>query len=126
MKAKIKGTIAADTEFLLSPLKSAESCRVNTIVQASDDAPACTIGDVVAALKAHKVKAHHDGQDWGDWIVISGSDTVISIESMRELTTTATIEHAGGEAKALSGRILAAFHQLGWVGVGEDGPYPLK
>ena len=99
---------------------------MNTIVQASEDAPTCKIRDVVAALKAHKVKARHDRQDWGDWIVISGSSTVISIESMNEVTTTATIEHAEDEAKGLSSRINSAFHLLGWVGIGEDGPYPLK
>lgn len=98
---------------------------MNTVVQASDSAPPCTIRDVVAALKAQKIQASHDKQDWGDWIIIKGSDTVISIESLRELTTTATIEHAENEAKGLWSRLRKAFHQLGWEGVGEDGPYPL-
>ena len=50
---------------------------------------------------------------------------MISIESMRGLTTTATIEHAENEPDGLALGLQAAFHKLGWVGVDEDGPYPL-
>lgn len=98
---------------------------MNTVVQAPEDAVPSTIGEVVAALKSKKVDARHEKKDWGDWIILAGSETVISIESMRGLTTTATIEHAENEADGLALKLQAAFHQLGWEGVDEDGPYPL-
>ena len=98
---------------------------MNTLVQAADNSARCTIRDVIAALKAQKIQAQHDKQDWGDWIILKGCETVISIESVRGRTATATIEHADDEPRGLARKLEIAFHQLGWVGVGEDGPYPL-
>ena len=98
---------------------------METVVQAPDDAEPCTISEVVNALKSKKIEARHQKKDWGDWIVLSGTETVISIESMRGLTTTATIEHAENEPDGLALNLQAAFHKLGWIGVDEDGPYPL-
>jgi hypothetical protein len=98
---------------------------VNTVVQVPDEGEPCTIGEVVSALKTQKIEARHQKKDWGDWIVLAGSETVISIESMRGLTSTATIEHAENEADGLALQLQAAFHKLGWIGVDEDGPYPL-
>lgn len=95
------------------------------MVQVPEGEVPCTITEVVAALKARKVEARHEKKDWGDWITLQGADTVISIESMRGLTTTATIEHAEDEPAGLALKLQQAFHQLGWVGVDEDGPYPL-
>ena len=105
--------------------KPADFPRVNTVVQAPEDDVPCTIREVVAALRDQKIEARHEKKDWGDWIILRGSDTVISIESMRGLTSTATIEHAEEEADGLALQLQAAFHQLGWVGVDDDGPYPL-
>lgn len=87
------------------------------------EAPA-TIREVVAALKKQKLEAKHDKQSWGDWINFEGKQTVISIESMRGLTTNATIEEAEGEDEVFAACI-AAFRKLGWLGEDEDGPYPL-
>lgn len=101
------------------------SSRMNTIVQAGEKSGLCTIRDVLAALKKQKIQARHDKQDWGDWIILKDSDTVISIESVHGRTSTATIEHAEDEASGLARKIEQAFHALGWVGVGEDGTYPL-
>lgn len=98
---------------------------MNTVVQIPEGESPCTISEVVAALKKEKVEARHQKKDWGDWIILSGSETVISIESMRGLTSTATIEHAESEADGLALQIQSAFHKLGWEGVDEDGPYPL-
>lgn len=98
---------------------------MNTVVQAPDDGEPCTISEVVSALKSQKLEARHQKKDWGDWIMLSGSDTVISIDSMRGLTSTATIEHAENEADGLALQLQAAFHKLGWIGIDEDGPYPL-
>lgn len=87
------------------------------------EAPA-TIREVVAALKKQKLVAKHDKQSWGDWINFEGKQTVISIESMRGLTTSASIEEAEGEDEVFTACI-AAFRKLGWNGEDEDGPYPL-
>lgn len=83
-----------------------------------------TIREVVAALKAKKLKPSHQKKDWGDWIVFDGSETVISIESMRGLTSSATIE-SDEEDWEFRQSIINAFAKLGWMGEDEDGPYPL-
>ena len=98
---------------------------MNTVVQAPEGDVPCTISEVVAALKAQKVEARHEKKDWGDWIHLGGSETVISIESMRGLTSTATIEHSEEEPEGLALRIQKAFHKLGWEGVDEDGRFSL-
>lgn len=90
-----------------------------------DSEPPCTISEVVAALGKAKLKARHEAKNWGDWIHLEDHRTVISIESMRGLTSSATIEHAEGEEDTPADAILEAFAALGWQGVDDDGPYPL-
>lgn len=77
------------------------------------------------ALGKVGVTARHEAKSWGDWIHLEGYDTVISIESMRGLTGSATIEHAEGEEQSPGKALLRAFASLGWQGVDEEGPYPL-
>lgn len=98
---------------------------MNTVVQLPDDAVACTIREVVSSLRDQKVESRHEKKAWGDWIILRGTQTVISIESNRGLTSTATIEHAEDEPDGLALQLQAAFHGLGWVGVDEDGSFPL-
>ncbi|BCX47242.1 hypothetical protein HAHE_11500 [Haloferula helveola] len=99
---------------------------MQTVVQSPDaDASLTTVKEVVSALKKEKLEPSHEAKNWGDWIHIEGCDTVISIESLRGLTGSATIEHAEDERNDPTQAILRAFHQLGWEGVDEDGPYPL-
>ena len=83
-----------------------------------------TIGEVVLALKNQKLKARHDKQNWGDWIVFERKETVISMESTRGLTSSATIEEAEGEDE-LRAKIITVFRTLGWEGEDEEGRYPL-
>lgn len=97
---------------------------METRVHLPESEPPATIREVVAAMKKQKLSAKHDKQSWGDWINFEGKETVISIESMNGLTTSATIEEAEGES-ALFVAIIAAFRKLGWNGEDEDGPYPL-
>ncbi|MFD2274897.1 hypothetical protein ACFSQZ_00305 [Rubritalea spongiae] len=97
---------------------------METRVHLPDSEPPATIREVVAALKKQKLIASHDKQSWGDWINFEGKQTVISIESMNGLTTSATIEEAEGEDDILIACI-TAFRKLGWFGEDEDGPYPL-
>ena len=98
---------------------------MQTVVQAPEGDLPCTIREVVAALKKQKLDARHEVKDWGDWIHLNGTETVISIESIRGLTSTATIEHAEEESNDPRMAIFAAFHALGWIGIDEDGEYPL-
>lgn len=84
-----------------------------------------TIKEVVHALKDQKLKAVHDKQSWGDWINLQGCETVISIESMRGLTRSATIELSEKDPEEVEMKIVAAFRALGWYGMDEDGEYQL-
>ncbi len=91
-----------------------------------ESAPPSTISEVLAALKKEHLEPKHEAKTWGDWIYLHNYRTVISIESNRGLSSSATIEHAEGEEDdepKLS--ILKAFHKIGWLGVDDDGEYPL-
>lgn len=83
-----------------------------------------TIKEVVLALQDQKLSVRHDKQSWGDWLLFEAAETVVSIESNRGLTGSATIEEAEGEGD-LNASIIAAFRRLGWEGEDEDGRYPL-
>lgn len=98
---------------------------MHTVVRLPEGEVPCTIREVVSALNDQKLEARHEKKDWGDWITLGGTDTVISIESLRGLTSTATIEHGEEEPEGLALRLQRAFHEIGWVGVDDDGLYPL-
>ncbi len=98
---------------------------METVLQLPESEDPCTIREVVEALRKEKLSPRHEAKNWGDWIHLEGYGTVISIESMRGLTSSATIEHGEGEDEEPADAILRAFGTLGWVGIGEDGEYPL-
>lgn len=107
-------------------LKARKAAGMETQVILPDSQPPNTISEVVAALRKAKLQAKHESKNWGDWIHLEGHQTVISIESMRGLASTATIEYAEGEQHGKpADAILKAFASLGWEGIDEDGPYPL-
>jgi len=83
-----------------------------------------TISEVVQALKKAGLSVRHDKQSWGDWLVISGAKTVVSIESQNGLTASAVIEAEEGEDE-IEEKVKAGFRSLGWEGEDEDGRYPL-
>jgi len=93
------------------------------VVLPEDEVP-ITIREVVSALKKAGLEVRHDKQNWGDWLILQGHQTVISIESRNGLTTEATIEGAEGE-EAVREKVVAGFRKLGWSGEDEDGRYPL-
>lgn len=101
------------------------SVAMETLVQLPEEASPCTIREVVNALRSKKLNPTHEAKNWGDWITFEDCHTVISIESVRGLTSCATIEHAEEDNPDPSPAILKAFHSLGWQGVDDDGPYPL-
>jgi hypothetical protein len=98
---------------------------METVLQLPESEDPCTIKDVVEALRKEKLFPSHESKNWGDWIHFEGERTVISIESLRGLTSSATIEHSEDESEELTPAILRAFGRLKWVGIGEDGEYPL-
>ena len=97
---------------------------METRVHLPDSEPPAAISEVMTALRGKGLKPKHDKKNWGDWINFPDKQTVISIESMRGLASSATIEEADGE-DALNGKIIEAFRSLGWWGEDEEGPYPL-
>jgi hypothetical protein len=83
-----------------------------------------TISEVVSALRSAKLKPTHQKKDWGDWIVFSGKTTVISIESVRGLTTAATVE-SNDEEYDFAQSIFKVFAKKGWMGEDKDGLFSL-
>ncbi len=98
---------------------------METVVTLPESESPNTIGEVLAALRKAKLEPRHEAKSWGDWIHLEGCRTVISIESIRGLTSSATIEHAEEEEEEPGKSILKAFASLGWQGVDDEGPYPL-
>lgn len=99
---------------------------METLVTLPDSEAPNSIGEVLQALRNVKLAPRHEAKSWGDWIHLEGHRTVISIESMRGLARSATIEHADGEEEGEPAQsIFKAFASLGWQGNDEDGPYPL-
>jgi hypothetical protein len=84
-----------------------------------------TLRSVLAALRSQKLTVSHVAKNWGDWIHLEGCETVISIEVVRGLTSTATIEYAEDDSEDILPAIQRAFHKLGWVGMDEEGEYSL-
>ncbi len=97
---------------------------METRVLAPEDKPLSAISEVILAFKSEKLSAKHDKQSWGDWIVFEGKTTVVSIESIRGLAGSATIEEGEGEEETVSA-IIRAFRNLKWDGEDEDGRYCL-
>lgn len=95
------------------------------VVSVPETSEPSTLRKVLTALRAQKLAVTHDQKNWGDWLRIEGCETVISIEVVRGLTSTATIEHAEEDSEDILPAIYRAFHQLGWIGMDEDGPYSL-
>ena len=67
---------------------------METRVHLPDMEPPASITEVILALRSKKLEPKHEKKDWGDWITFPDMQTVISIESMRGLASSATVEHA--------------------------------
>jgi hypothetical protein len=99
---------------------------METLLQLSESEAPSTIVEVLQALRGQDLDPRHEAKTWGDWIHIDGFRTVISIESMRGLTRSATIEHGENEeSEEPIPSIHRAFSQLGWHGIDEEGEFPL-
>lgn len=99
---------------------------METVLQLSDASTPNTLLEVVSALKKENLKARLESKTWGDWIYLEDYRTVISIESSRGLSSSATIEHGEGEEHGEPVQsILRAFAKLGWHGIDEEGEFTL-
>ena len=98
---------------------------MDTRVHLPDMEPPSSITEVIVALRNQKLEPKHEKKDWGDWITFTGKQTVISIESMRGLASSATVEHAEDDGDEINMQILAAFGKLSWYGFDEEGEFRL-
>lgn len=98
---------------------------METRVHLPDMEPPSSITEVVLALRSQKLEPKHEKKDWGDWITFPGKQSVISIESMRGLASSATVEHAEEDGEDINMKILAAFAKLGWMGSDDEGEFRL-
>lgn len=99
---------------------------METLLQLSDTSAPSTLTEVLDSLKKEHLVPRLESKVWGDWIYLEGYKSVISIESNRCLSSSATIEHTEGEENGeLVQSIFRAFARLGWHGVDEDGKFAL-
>lgn len=99
---------------------------METVVQLPESEAPNTISEVLTAFRKEKLEPRHEKKSWGDWIHFEGFQTVVSIESIRGLTSSATVEHAEDEENSEPGTsILRAFGKLGWTGIDDDGEFML-
>lgn len=99
---------------------------METLLQLPESEAPSTISEVLSALRKQDLEPRHDKKAWGDWIHFEGYTTVISIESNRGLSSSATIEHGEGEENDEPiPSIFRAFSQLGWHGIDDDGEFEL-
>ena len=99
---------------------------METLIQLPESETPSTITEILAALRKEHFEPRHESKAWGDWIYLDSYSTVISIESNRGLSSSATIEHGEGEEEGepiIS--LYRAFGKLGWHGVDDDGEFPL-
>ena len=99
---------------------------METLLQLPDTSTPSTLNEVLASLKKEHLEPRLESKAWGDWIYLEGYNSVISIESNRGLSSSATIEHADGEE---DGEFILCIHRafgrLGWHGIDDDGEFTL-
>lgn len=99
---------------------------METLIKLPDSETPSTVSDILASLRKEHFEPRHEAKAWGDWIYLEGYDTVISLECNRGLSGSATIEHAEDEEDGEpAASIMRAFGRLGWLGIDDDGEYPL-
>jgi hypothetical protein len=99
---------------------------METLVRTPESAPPTTLVEILNALRKEHLDPRHESKTWGDWIHLECYNTIISIESLHGLSSSATIEHGEGEEDGEPVEsILRAFGKLGWHGLDDDGEFPL-
>lgn len=99
---------------------------METLLRLPDKSAPSTLTEVLDSLRKEHFDPRLESKAWGDWIYLDGYRSVISIESNRGLSSSATIEHADGEEDGeFVQSIYRAFRRLGWHGCDDDGEFPL-
>ncbi len=99
---------------------------METLLKLPNDSTPTTIAEVLASIRKEHFEPRHEAKAWGDWIYLQSYTTVISIESNNGLSTSATNEHGEGEEEGEpTVSIFRSFARLGWMGVDDDGEFPL-
>lgn len=99
---------------------------MDTLLRLPASSAPSTLTEVLDSLRKEHFDPRLESKAWGDWIYLDGYNSVISIESNRGLSSSATIEHAEGEEDGEFVQcIFRAFGRLGWHGVDDDGEFPL-
>jgi hypothetical protein len=99
---------------------------METLLKLPDSSTPSTITEVLDSLRKEHFEPRLESKAWGDWIYLDGYNSVISIESNRGLSTSATIEHAEGEEDGEFVQCIhRAFGRLGWLGIDDDGEFEL-
>ena len=99
---------------------------METLLQLPEEEAPSTLSEVLSALRKQDLEPRHEKKSWGDWIHLEGYTTVISIESNRGLSRSATIEHGEGEEQEEPiPSIFRAFGHIGWRGIDDDGEFEL-
>lgn len=99
---------------------------METIIRLPDTNTPSTIAEILASLRKEHFEPRHESKAWGDWIYLQSYTTVISIECVRGLSSSATIEHGEGEEEGEpTASLFRAFDRLGWQGIDDDGEFPL-
>ena len=99
---------------------------METLLRLPDSSAPSTLNEVLDSLRKEHLEPRLESKAWGDWIYLDGYQSVISIESNRGLSSSATVEHAEGEEDGeLVQSIFRAFGRLGWHGIDDDGEFSL-
>ncbi len=99
---------------------------METLVRLPENSAPSTIDEILDSLRKEHLEPRHQSKSWGDWIYLESYSTVISIDSNRGMSSSATIEHGEDEEDGEPvASLLRAFGRLGWHGVDDDGEFPL-
>ena len=99
---------------------------METLIRLPESEPSTTIAEILASLRKEHFEPRHEAKAWGDWIYLDTYTTVLSIESNRGLSRSATIEHGESEEEGEpSTSLFRAFGRLGWHGIDDEGEFPL-
>lgn len=99
---------------------------METLLQRPENSPPTPIVEILESLRKEHFDARHQAKSWGDWIYLDGYSSVIAIDSNHGLSSNATLEHGEDEEDGEpAASIFRAFGRLGWIGIDDNGEFPL-
>lgn len=99
---------------------------METVLQLPENSPPTAIVEILDSLRKEHLEPRHQAKSWGDWIYLASYSSVIAIDSNHGLSSSATLEHGEDEEDGEpAASIFRAFSRLGWIGIDDDGEFPL-